>query len=540
MIVDRESHRGEGSELRFSRGLAAFLIGGIVFLIGVVVASVLWVSERHNDLARASSEQMVRGAFNSFEAKMRTVVRDYSVWDEAHDAIARGDTDWLYSNVGTGAAEIGALDIIVLVSPGGEISRGWRQGSPVEGERGLVPPSMLAAITALLEGTDPGRMAARNTYAMLDGDAWAFAVTYVQPVGGAHGLPADALALQVHGLRLSPELVSGIGGNMLIDDLAVVDEVPPGSSAVELHNASGAVVAKVAWLPPRPGARILHQIALPLGFALLVVGAIATVSSRYAVRSAARLERALVAAQAADRSKTEFLSNVSHELRTPMNGIMGVAQLLKLTDLDSHQRELLDVLGASADTQMTLISDLLDLSRLEGGNRPLVNTPFEPAQILREIVELIRPIAAQKNLALEVEIGALDSLQVRGDARAFRQIMTNLVGNATKFTDSGRVVLNADVRHENGRAELLVRVRDTGRGISEEHKSRIFDRFFQVDGSQSRDAGGTGLGLAISRSLASMMGGRIEVESTPGVGSTFSLLLVLLPADLRLELFDAA
>ena len=206
---------------------------------------------------------------------------------------------------------------------------------------------------------------------------------------------------------------------------------------------AGEVITYVAWDPPRPGASILRRVALPLGLALLVVAIVSGISSNYAVRSARRLERALLAAKAADQSKTEFLSNVSHELRTPMNGILGVAQLLQTTELDGEQQELVSVLFTSAHAQMALISDLLDFSRMESGNRQLVEEPFEPAAVLKDLTEMIRVAVAKKGIGFESDWHTLADLTVRGDERAFRQIVTNLLGNAVKFTERGGVELRA-------------------------------------------------------------------------------------------------
>jgi signal transduction histidine kinase len=271
-----------------------------------------------------------------------------------------------------------------------------------------------------------------------------------------------------------------------------------------------------------------------------VIAVIAAVLARYSARSALRLEEALEAARAVDRIKTEFLWNVSHELRTPMNGIIGVAQLLAVDDLTSGQRELVGVLQASADAQLALINDLLDITRMESGNRQLDHTPFEPGATLRQIVELMRPVAERKGLALEAEIAGLEGLSVLGDERALRQIVTNLLGNAVKFTSRGRVDITCTVARTAQAAELSLRVRDTGPGIAPADHERIFDRFVQVDASRTRTTEGTGLGLAISQGLAEMMGSQIEVESTEGEGATFSLRIRLplagvnAPGNLRL------
>jgi signal transduction histidine kinase len=530
-----------GSELRLSRSLAFLHFGGIVALVLVVLVSVLWVSAQHNSLAKDSSQRLVESGFESLLLKIRTVVRDYSVWDEAYAAVDKFDPEWLYRNIGTGVTVMGTLDLIVIFDPMNGREVGWIESSPEQGEANLLSRDVVETVNGLINDARGTETVIGSAFIMIEGEPWMIAAAHVQPFEGVPpGRVNETLPVQVHGLRVSEEILNQVGSSLLIDDLHVSLTEPENLASIPLRSVEGLPIAYVVWTPPRPGASILGQIALPLGLALAVVAAIAVVSSRFAVRSAARLEQALIDAQAADRMKTEFLSNVSHELRTPMNGIVGVAQLLQMTELDEEQRELVGVLASSADTQMSLISDLLDLTRMESGNRQLQIARFEPAQVLRDTVEMVRPIARDKNLALELELAPLDGLAVLGDARAFRQIMTNLVGNAAKFTDRGSILVRGEVTRTGDAAELVLKVRDTGRGIPPEHQRRIFDRFYQVDGSQTRDAGGTGLGLAISQSLGHMMGGHIEVQSTPGVGSTFTFRVKLPVASADAALQNAA
>jgi signal transduction histidine kinase len=223
-----------------------------------------------------------------------------------------------------------------------------------------------------------------------------------------------------------------------------------------------------------------------------------------------------------------------------MNGILGVAQLLQTTRLDEEQKELVAVLFASATAQMALISDLLDISRMESGNRHLVSEPFEPAATLKDVSEMIRVAADKKAIGFEADWSALEGLTVRGDERAFRQIVTNLLGNAVKFTDRGGVRLVSRLVRVDDRAEIVVSVADTGRGIPAEALPHIFERFYQVDSSLTRGVEGTGLGLAISQNLARMMGGRIDVDSTPGRGSTFDLVVGYAVVEASGEARDAA
>ncbi len=516
-----------GGPLSLSHRLVAFHVGGVALLLIVVLSSVLWVSSEHNKLARVSSDNLVSAGLTSLRTRALTLVRDYSIWDEGYNAVVANDREWLYENIGVSVTNIRTFDLVIIDTPGQGPAFGWNEHSPPEGETGLLPPDMLETLLALPDESQVATTESRTRFGMLDGEPWYFAVSYVRPVDGfVAGASAESLPRQIHGQRLSDDLEQ-LRENTLADRLHLTTMPDPGDASVALVDLNDNTIGYLAWAPPRPGASILRRIALPLGFALIMVTLISAINSRYAVRSARRLEQALVDATVADRSKTEFLSNVSHELRTPMNGILGVAQLLQTTDLDDEQRELVGILFSSANTQMSLISDLLDLSRIEIGSRRLVVEPFQPGAVLKDLVDMMRLAATRRRITFDADWRPLDGLTVLGDERAFRQIVTNLLGNAVKFTDRGGVDLRATLSRAGGRAEITVRVEDTGPGIPRDMFEKIFDRFYQVDGSTTRSKEGTGLGLAISRELARMMGGRIIVESEVGVGSVFSLVVEL-------------
>jgi signal transduction histidine kinase len=539
-MTQRPEHRNDGGEISLSRWLVGLHVGGVTLLVLALLSSVLWISAEHNKLALESSENMVRAGIASFRSRLRTLVRDYSIWDEAYEAVVADDRDWLYSNIGNAAAEIGTLDMIVFVPKSGT-PFGWQHDSPEVGETDLLPPALLGTILAMLDTSAADDGQPPTLLASLDGLPWAFSAAHVTPVDGAPAgvSPAD-LPVQIHGLQLSDARLHQIGRNLLIRDLSLVTESAPGAARAPLIDHAGATFAYVTWNAPRPGASILKRVAPPLGLALLVIVVVSGVSSGYAVLSTRRLERALIAAQAADRSKSEFLSNVSHELRTPMNGILGVAQLLQTTDLDADQQELVEVLFSSANAQMALISDLLDFSRMESGNRQLAEEPFEPAAVLKDISEMIRVAVGKKGIDFTTDCHSVTGLTMRGDARAFRQIVTNLLGNAVKFTDRGGVSLRARAHRHGERVSIVVEVADTGRGIPPAAMPHIFDRFYQADSSLTRSTEGTGLGLAISQALARMMGGRIEVRSELGVGSTFGFSASFPHADVAGNNRDAA
>ncbi|MCH8031056.1 MAG: response regulator, partial [Bacteroidetes bacterium] len=240
--------------------------------------------------------------------------------------------------------------------------------------------------------------------------------------------------------------------------------------------------------------------------------------------AARQLHEAKEAAEAANRAKSGFLAKMSHELRTPLNGILGYAQLLKRDDaLTETQRAGLDVIEGSGTHLLSLINDILDLSKIEAGKLEVEPTAFHLPEFLRSVADIARVRAEQKELVFTFNAGARLPDVVRGDERRLRQILLNLLSNAIKFTRRGGVTLSVDVRDTaGGTARLRFEVEDTGPGIAPEQHGEVFRPFEQIRGADEHTEG-TGLGLAISRRLATMMGGTLDLESTPGQGSTFRL-----------------
>jgi two-component system, sensor histidine kinase len=239
------------------------------------------------------------------------------------------------------------------------------------------------------------------------------------------------------------------------------------------------------------------------------------------------LHDALARAEAATKAKSEFLAVMSHEIRTPLNGVLGMAELLAGSSLDESQRHWVDTIRDSGRSLLAIINDILDFSKIEAGRMELEMHDFDVRAELAQIESLFRPLAVAKSLALAVEGSVSVRPWVRGDSVRLRQIVSNLLSNAIKFTEEGEVTLRWDCHQDDDAVALQVRITDTGMGIPADRMQHLFQPFSQAESSTTRRFGGTGLGLAICARLAEAMGGVIEATSTPGSGTSMSLMLRL-------------
>ena len=518
--------------LRASRRIGQFLTISVVLFAITSFGFVYWITREHNRLAESSSEQMIRGGISALEEKLRTISMDFAIWPDAVIALRNNDRDWIWNNIGISAAVTETTDLMMVAPADGQTPYGWAPGMDAEPSTTLLPEQAVNDMLALIGAIEVSDRRAVSNLVATEDATWMLAAARIVSEDAADDPASDGdISRLIFGFRLSEDLLTALGQDFLIEDLSLAASPSDAGVHIPLMDGAGTVVTNAVWTPPRPGDQILRSVAVPLILALALLTTIALVSSSLLSRSARRLESAMLTAQEASRAKSDFIANISHELRTPMNGVMGLARLLRQTDLNHKQNGMVEMLMTSADTQMRLIGDLLDVSSMEQGRFNLTIAPFSPVSVVSKTCDLFEFEAKEKGLELKLVQTDPEGIQVLGDSERFRQICANLLSNAVKFTDHGQVLVEIKVRRRLGEAIINLTIADTGRGIAREDLDRVFDRFYQSNAGPLGKSAGNGLGLAITKTIVDLMGGSIDVNSAPGKGTEFKVEIGLETAE---------
>ncbi|MDZ4317568.1 MAG: ATP-binding protein [Phenylobacterium sp.] len=492
-----------------------------------ILSLVLW-SQSVDQQTRTREEELVRQGLVSAIAEVEAAKVSETTWDEVILFLDnRRDLDWADANLNDFYALGFEFSELTVLDPQDQpiYHRRGRERAPLDAATITVFDDLLAAVrTAETQrpplnsapapwSTMPAPIQASG-FAVVDGRNVLATATLIQPDTGA-AMPREDRGLVM--LTLLP--VREVSIDLLAERYQLADlrtglgeaHLKPGDAQVRMDVVQSDDPLILAWTPQRPGALLLRNSILPILAVLLTFGAVGAVM-------VGRARHAWRQQMEAQRTQTEFLANMSHEIRTPLNGVCAVAAALEATPLSPVQRNMVEIIRSSGISLERLLSDLLDVARMETGSVRISRETFNLADAARTIDTLLRPRAEEKGLTLSLDIAPEAETRVMGDPVRLKQVMANLLTNAIKFTESGDIQVSLIPLGED---RWRLQVTDQGMGFDPARKAELFKRFAQGDASIGRRYGGMGLGLAISRELVELMGGTMDAEGRPGLGATF-------------------
>jgi signal transduction histidine kinase/CheY-like chemotaxis protein len=525
------------------RSIFVLAILAMVLVIGggVCLIAYAWIALNNQEAVRETA--LVRRTLDVMISRISAETKSQSAWDELYKSTSGPfDMDWLDKNLAILYRDSFGHNLTLVFKPDGQLGYAADHGLRADPSRYAAVVKALAPTVRQVQtqelrrrlGIDPpgpaatGNLVWRPAVIRAGPDVYLVGVSTIAPNDG-NALGDRPAPVVVSGRRVDSALLSPLEADLGIHGAYLTAKTSSGLGVAPLPASAGAV----AWSVGKPGAEVLARaggyIASVLILLCLVVGALMMRIRRMLNRlrdhdeklkaTLAELVEARDLAEAANVAKSEFIANISHEIRTPLNGVLGMVQAMARDALPAPQRERLQLIGQSGETLLMILNDVLDLSKIEAGKLELEEVAFDLEPLVMNTFAVFKPSADAKGLAFTVDIEPEARGPYLGDPVRLRQILYNLISNALKFNSAGSVSLTVDAPGEAVRFSVA----DTGIGIGEDQIERLFDKFVQADSSTTRRFGGTGLGLAICRELTRAMGGDIQVASTLGKGSCFTL-----------------
>ncbi|WP_082532169.1 MULTISPECIES: ATP-binding protein [unclassified Phenylobacterium] len=512
--------------------------------LGLLLYTAKVVDRAHVDEERALVSNYLREREHELVGQLISA----SIWDDAYLKLGRDfDAEWADLYVGSYFETYMRHAASLVLDEADRPIYAWRDGGRAGERQAAAFLHETAPLVAKVRELERLRGAARNRgmsgsitrtgVISVGAELYMVAVTNIVPETPAVHARGGAERLLISARRVDTALLQDVARDMRVADVRLLPWNGATPASVTLHGPNGRPIAALAWTSSHPSDAMLRQVA-----PVFALGLLALLGCTLALAACVRrvfgeidrndqalaltmdeLVRARDEAAAASVAKSQFVANMSHEIRTPLNGILGMTQIMARDELSPAQRDRLDVVRESGQTLLTLLGDILDISKIEAGRLEIDNHEFDLAHAVHAACAPFAQLAGQKDVGFRIEIDEAAAGVWFGDGVRLRQVLANLASNAVKFTAAGEVAVRVARQTEGVRFT----VRDTGIGIAADKMGDLFEKFIQVDASTTRRYGGTGLGLAISHELAAMMGGELTVESVEGHGSVFTALLPL-------------